>query len=136
MTSVDILPDAELITIDYLLAQPSMTATVGSRVATSSPSNPVYPYLVVERIGGVPLIAARLDNARLQVSAWGATRKSAHDTAQLARSLLHRMRNYQHPAGVVAGVEDDLGLAWLPDTARTPATPRFVFAVRVGARVP
>lgn len=133
MTSVDILPDAELVAIDWLRGQVEVVALADDRVSNTSPSAGVGggAYLTVERIGGVPAVRRRLDRARLQVGAWASSRAEASTLARTARAALHRMEGHTGAGATVGAVRDDLGLAWLPDTVRTPPTPRYVFSVTV-----
>lgn len=136
MTTVDVLPDAELVAIDYLLAQPEIATLVGARISNTSPSSPTYPYLTVERVGGRRQIRVRLDNARLQVGAWGATRTEASLLARTAEAALIRMKGYVHDTGVVGLVDSEMGPSWMPDTVRLPPTPRFIFTVAARLHVP
>lgn len=136
--SVDVFPDATLVTRAWLLTQSDLAALVGTRIWTKSPKTPVFPYLTLQRIGGVPPVPARIDGVHLQVAAWGAESEdeAASLVARTARAALHRMRNYRHATAVVTGVADTLGLSWQPDTVRTPPTPRFIFGVVVYAHIP
>ncbi len=133
MTEVDVLPNVPKLAVDWLLAQTALTSLVGTRIRTRLPSDPGANHVVIQRIGGIPAVSQRLDSARLQVGCWAETEGTASRVARVARASLHAMRGFTTDDAVVAGVEDDLGLSWLPDTTREPATPRFVFGVVVHA---
>lgn len=135
MTTVDVLPDVPKLARDWLLTQSDLTSLVGQRISTRSPSTVVYPYVTLQRIGGIPSVSCRLDSARIQVDCWGDTEGSASRVARVTRAVLHLMRGYTAFGGVCTGVEDVSGLAWIPDTQRTPPTPRFVFSVLIHAHV-
>lgn len=134
MTTVDVLPDVPRLARTWLLSQSTLTSLVGQRVSTRSPAEVVYPYVTLQRIGGVPSVRQRLDSARIQVDCWADTQGTASRVARVTRALLHGMAGFGASAAVCTGVDDDLGLQWLPDTARTPATPRFIFGVIIHAR--
>ena len=124
---VDVLPNVPKLAVDWLLTQVTLTSLVGQRVSTRSPASVVYPYVTLQRIGGIPAVPQRLDSARLQVDCWADTEGSASRVARVCRAALHAMEGYTTADAIVTGIEDDLGLSWLPDTTRTPPTPRFIF---------
>lgn len=123
-----LLPDAELLVVQALRATAEVAALVGTRVYTALPPDPTYPVVRVTRIGGIPAIRQHLDVARIQVDAWGTTKKQAFTVATTVQAALHAMVG-PHAGGVVTAVEDDLGLTWSPD----PETDRdrYVFGVAV-----
>lgn len=133
MTAVDVLPDVPKLTRAWLLTQTALTSLVSTRISTRSPSTIVYPYVTLQRIGGIPTVSQRLDSARLQVDCWADTEGTASRVARVCRAALHAMEGYTTADAAVVGIEDDLGLSWLPDTTRTPPTPRFVFGVVIHA---
>lgn len=129
MSTVDVLPDAPKLAREWLLTQTDLTSLVGTRISTRSPATTIYPYLTLQRIGGVPVVAERLDVARIQVDCWAETEGTASRVARVARAALHRMEGYTNAEAACTAVEDDLGLSWQPDTTRTPPTPRFLFGL-------
>lgn len=131
-TTVDLLPDVPKLARAWLLAQTDLTSLVGTRITTRSKGE--FPEVVLQRIGGIPSIRRRLDSARIQVDCYGNTEGEASRTARVARTALHLMEGYASDLAVCTGVEDDLGLAWIPDTTREPPTPRFLFGVVIHAR--
>ena len=133
MTLVDVLPDVPRLTRAWLLTQTDLTSLVGQRISTRSPGTIVYPYVTLQRIGGVPSVRQRLDVARIQVDCWAETEGTASRVARVARACLHLMEGYTTADAVVTGVDDDLGLSWLPDTTRHDPIPRFIFGVAISA---
>jgi hypothetical protein len=131
MTTVDLLPDVQKLVRTYLLTLTDITSLVGTRVTTRSRGE--FPELVLQRIGGIPSVRQRLDSARIQVDSYGNTEGEASRLARVARTALHLMPGYVSDVAVCTGVDDDLGLAWIPDTTRKPETPRFIFGVVIHA---
>lgn len=123
-----LLVDAELLAVNYLRATAEVAAIAGSRIYTEIPPTPTYPLVRVTRIGGVPTIRQHLDVARLQIDVWGQTKFQARTLAATVQAAMWAAVG-SHAEGVVANVEDDLGLSWSPD----PDTdqPRYVFGVAV-----
>lgn len=130
---VDVLPNVPKLAVDWLLTQVTLTSLVGTRIRTRLPAAPGANHVVIQRIGGIPTASQRLDSARLQVDCWADTEGSASRIARVCRAALHAMEGYTTADAVVTGVVDDLGLMWLPDTTRTPPTPRFIFGVVIHA---
>lgn len=134
-----VLPDAVTLTRKYLLTVTELTDLIDERISTRSASTPVYPYLTLQRIGGTSVVAERLDSARIQFDAWGATESDASvviRTARAALFALNRVGGYVAAAGVLTGVNDIAGPQWLPDTTRDPHVPRFTSTLDIGARTP
>lgn len=105
----------------------------GGRVYSSIPNNPTWPIVTYSRLGGIPPIERKLDRARIQIESWGNNRAEARDGAEAARKAIHQAEGTAVPsfAGFITGVEDELGLIFLPDppTGRD----RYIFAVAVYA---
>ena len=123
-------PDSEAIASAQLRDQD----VCGGRVYSSHPKkDPVYPLAVVRRLGGVPAVRRRLDAARIQVDVYGNNKSEARAAAEAARLALHRAEGttFAEFEGHVTGVEDELGLTFLPDpdTARD----RYTFSVALFA---
>lgn len=133
MTLVDVLPDIPKLARAWLMTQTDLTSLVGQRISTRSPATIAYPYVTLQRIGGVPSVCQRVDVARIQADCWAETEGTASRVARVARACLHLMEGYTTSDAAVTAVEDDLGLLWLPDTERTPPTPRFTFGVAISA---
>lgn len=118
------MPDLEAVCGAAIRAQ-------GYRTFSSVPAKPVYPLLVVQRLGGVPVERHRLDMARIQVDAWGDNKAQARDAAEAARRAILELEGTKSQtfSAVITGCDDELGLMWLPDpdTGRD----RYIFAVLV-----
>lgn len=108
----------------------------GARAYSSVPASPIYPLAVVERSGGTPAVRQYLDAARIDVSVYGENKGQAHDLAQSHRATIHSAEGSVVTTDIenvwISGVEDVLGLTYLPDpdTGRD----RYLFSVRVYAR--
>jgi hypothetical protein len=126
-----VLPSAVLVCRDWLLSVDEVTNLVDTRVSTHSPKAVTYPYVLLQRIGGMPIEARWFDSARIQVGCWGETEVVADELARTTFAALIAMRDYRHETAEVADVVSVLGIAWNPDTTRTPPTPRFTFDVSV-----
>lgn len=127
-------PDSEALVATWLR---TAGGGIPARVYSSIPNTPVWPLIVVKRIGGVPVERHWVDRARLQIDVYGGTAKSeAADVAALARTRIMTMegRVFTVAGGDAADAEvkaviDDLGLSWQPDPDYTPARPRYIFGV-------
>ena len=144
--NVAVLPDVERLAQVFLRNHPALRELGEEEFFTGierrinvgeHPSDPKYPLVVLQRIGGIPVRRGWLDRARLQVEAWGAEKGDRYKIRRLAaicRAALDEMPASPHELGVVTAVEDDLGLTPSPD----PKTgrPRFLFGVRVYVHPP
>lgn len=129
-------PDIEA-AVAYWLRLANLSG-IGDRVYTEVPADPEFPLITVQRIGGAPAVRQYLDTGNIQIDVWGDdssdAKEQAHDIAQAARRECHNMegREFALPVHLyVTGVEDSLGLTWLPDdfTGRE----RYLFSVTVFA---
>lgn len=107
---------------------------LAQRVYSSIPSkNPSYPLATVKRIGGIPIIRERVDRARIQVDVWGDTKGNAFDVTADVRAVLFDAEGKTYSDSnvtlFIAAVEDDLGIAFLPDP--NTARDRYVFGVAI-----
>ena len=125
-----VFPDSEAVAVVWL-RHADLDATIatdmnGWRAGESR--------ITVTRIGGSPSLAQRIDNPRLDVDVYAASKEVAHDLAQLARARLHELPEGDHTAlgAVVANVADDLGLQYTPDP--DTGTPRYIFTVALAVR--
>lgn len=103
----------EAAVIAVLLADTGVAAVVGTRVTGKRPANPVDPSLVVHRAGG-PLVGDWMDQARIQVDAWGTNQGTAWAAVAAACDALFRYRG-KDEHGVVTGVARTVGPQPLPD---------------------
>lgn len=122
-------PDVEAVVVAALLDDDGVTAAVGQRVYGARPAKATDPMLVVTRLGG-PQTQDWIENARIQVDAWGTTRTDAFAAANAAAAALWRLSG-TFTAGVVSGTARTLGPFRLDD----PVTnrPRYIVEFTVFA---
>lgn len=122
MTDLSTTPNVEAAVIAALLADDRVAAVVGTRVTGRRPANPVDPSLVVHRAGG-PQTADWLDQARIQVDAWGTSQGAAWAAARAACDALFRYRGASEH-GIITGVARSIG----PQPLDDPVTgrPRYI----------
>lgn len=127
MILVSPMPDVEAVAAEILRD----ADVCEGRIYSSIPRAPTFPLAIVARLGGIPAVRRRLDAARIQVSVWGNNKAEARDAADLARIALHEAEGTTSAVyeAYVTGVEDELGLTWLPD--QETARDRYLFAVTV-----
>lgn len=133
---IALLPDAEQLVSGYLRRSPRVTALVGDRVYTAFPAQAGGgPLALVQRVGGEPPFSWPLvvDQARLQVDAWGGNKKQAHTLAATLRAELCNLAGTAQPEGVAAGVSFG-ALQYLPDETYSPPRPRYLFDLAVTTR--
>jgi uncharacterized protein DUF3168 len=124
--------DVEWLLHDYLVAQPELAALVGTRVSTALPQTPVYPLVLITRVGGTLRDQGYLDRPLVFVEAWAAPGKHGDAVAVMAtvRALLRGDRlNGSYPKGKVSGADEIAG----PRYQRDPPTnaERFVLTVQL-----
>lgn len=126
-TAVDLMPDAEA-------AIGTILRDAGIRSYSSIPNKPTYPLVKVARVGGTPITRMRLDAAEIQLDVYADTKSAARALAARARQLIWAAEgttvSISSGNAWVSGVEDSLGLSWLPDPSNVPIN-RYVFSVRV-----
>lgn len=124
-----LFPDSEAVAVLWMRAGTAVTVATDMKGWLAPRSR-----IVITRIGGVPSMAVRIDNPRLDVDVYAASKEAAHDLAQLARVRLHELPTGDHTAlgAVVAHVADDVGLHYIPDP--DTQTPRYVFTLRLAVR--
>lgn len=125
------LPDAVKIVVDEL--DSAGIALIGTRVyGFELPANPTYPAVRVLRIGGTNVIKNWLDGARIQIDVFGGTAEQAWDATAAVRSELWDLDGKNIPGtGMVTGIEELSGPAWLPDPQTERA--RWTFDIRLYA---
>lgn len=134
------LPDAELLLVDFLLEQEEIVDAIPhddhvARVYTVLPSKPTWPLLRVTRVAGAPVVLRPLvlDNAIIQVEAYGGTKKAAHDLIELVRALVAERVDGVHDAGVVTAYGFG-SLSYMPDNSYEPTRARYVADVQLWLR--
>jgi hypothetical protein len=119
--------DAEQLLSAWLAARPEIAAIVEDRVVTVAPNRAVFPMLKVSQIAGTPVYSRPLflDEAYIQIDAYGGPKVLARQLIDLTRQALADDLVGIHPQGVVTSVRFG-DLSYLPDDAYMPAHPRFI----------
>lgn len=126
------LPDIETLVVHHLQADEALRGAGLRQVAgPDPPANPKYPLAHVVRFGGVAPIPFWLDGALVEVNLW-----AAHGTTGLRLLGAKVFVSLQklvgvHAEGIVTGVEEVGGRAFLRDGASQ--RPRFRIGIRVFA---
>jgi hypothetical protein len=125
-------PDAEYMCTYFLRNHVTFSEMVNGSISTELLNPKNLPCVTLVRTGGIPVARMRVDEAQIQVSAWGKDKREAFLVASNARAALHDMQNFQlEDEGVVTGVFDFTGPRWMPDDSHTPPIPRYVFDLRI-----
>lgn len=125
MSPVRLLPDAERLVGDFLRGHTDVVALVGTRVTTALPREPTWPAVTLSRLGGVPSLAGYLDDARLELACYGATKQQAHGLARTVEAAMLTIVGVRALGTVTYVVEEGEGLRWDPDEAFEPDQPRY-----------
>lgn len=129
---VSLLPDAELAVIAYLRGRSEITAILpAARITTALPSVPAWPALLVQRSGGRPVAAERLDAADMVIDAVGTDKAQCSLLARTAAAVLVAAAGTQVPeaGAVIQSAELGQGPMWLPDTQSNPPLARYMVRV-------
>lgn len=134
---VAVMPDVIKLVRSYLMSLTAVTNLVGERIATRAPQDTSSPWVKIERVGGPRSLSApmRLETARVQVSSYAPATadtglsgdEGAMTLARTVQAALIDAAGWSDDEGVIAYVSEPLGPQNLPDTSRTPPTPRVVF---------
>lgn len=125
---------------DWFVADTGIAAALApaapsSRVAFALPANaaPDQSWLIITRVGGPPVYPWWIERALIQVDAWATDRPTAAALEVAAEKSLQRLEGHAIAGAVVTAVEFVAGRTWLPDTIRTPPSPRFMFRAALTA---
>lgn len=144
-----VMPDVILLALSVLNADENVQDALGDlsgRVGTYSPEDASTAWIRLHRIGGVRSLTApmRLVDATIQVDCFAPASvpngpliqgdPGAAALALYAEAALFASAGYSNAAGVIAYVRETQGIQSLPDTSRTPPTPRCLFTVAITAR--
>lgn len=140
-----VFPDVEAVVIGLARSSSAVLAAVtaaggpssGPGVAAciaSQVNGTALPAVTINRIGGVPSLARRLDRAVLDLNVWADTKAHASALARTLAAVLLELHGTAGVSYVIANVEPVLGLRWLPDDTRTPTIPRYVASFAVSVR--
>lgn len=124
--TVQLLPSAPEVLIDFLESQPDLEAIHAGRVGTRL--NKTLPAIRVQRIGGSPQDPWQ-DAPEMQVECWAATEDAA-DT--LVRTVVAVLPEFQH-VDVVGGRSHTYvvssGPFWAPDDPQLSTNSRYIITV-------
>jgi hypothetical protein len=132
-----LLPDSERLVSRYLRGHPAIAELVDERVYTAMPAHRTgETFVLVQRVGGIPPFPRPLvlDQAQLQIDAWGGSKRDAWTIAETIRQALQALPGV-HADGVVTAVDYGL-LQWQPDGTFTPPRPRYLFDAFVYCKPP
>lgn len=126
MNEVITFPDAEALTVQYLL-----TVGTGAHISSDVPDPRPDLLVTVLRAGGTRrnLIS---DSPMLIVQAWASTKGAAHDLCQLVRAHIHAMAGTKVNGVWAYKVTEVGGPAYLPDPDTN--TPRYQITVQLHLR--
>lgn len=133
MTDLYAPVDAEGLAVDYLKSVGAVTDLVTTDgISTRLPRDweAGDRHVRLTRIGGLPTdVVGYLDRARIQVDAFGTDEGDAHALAGQVLVALRRLpaAAYSYAGAVVTAVNQDLGMANVPDPDTDAA--RYLFGV-------
>ena len=133
MPRFEIFPDAEAV-VGAAIRNASISG-LGTRVYSSIPRSPVYPLVLVRRVGGFPAVRQALDRASIQIEAWGDTKATAQRIAQEARVavlLLEGTIVHTPVDAAITGVSDATGMFFSEDDVTD--IDRYIFGMNVWLR--
>lgn len=128
------LPDDELAILQYLRGVTALTVLIpAGSMRTELPNKPAYPFLLVQRAGGVTVDGHSIDEAAIQVDVVGdaGTKAAVKKIANVTRAAILAIANDTVPEGVLVSGHEEVGPSWLPDTVPTPPLPRYTARYRV-----
>jgi hypothetical protein len=119
--------DDELALIQYLRGTVEVTALVpAAQITTELPNEPVWPHVLVQRVGGSALVRLAVDEPVLQVDVLGGTKFACKQLAQTIEAAILAIANDVVGGGVLSSGWEEVGPQWLPDTVPVPPTSRYV----------
>jgi hypothetical protein len=123
-------PDAEAVTIDYLLTVTALTDLVSDRIGSDKGVDDGVPVVRVTRPSGSTPVPKKLDKPTIQVDVWADTDANAFAVAAIAHAALSDMPELLEDArAVVTDVRTQVGIRQFPDTQTD--RPRYEFEVGV-----
>jgi hypothetical protein len=126
------MPDDELALIQYLRSLSAVTALVpGARITTELGTNPVYPVVLLQRVGGQAAVWQMLDEPAVQVDVVGGTKFECKKLALTVRAAILAIANDVVAEAVLSSAYEEVGPSWLPDTVPVPPLPRYTARYRV-----
>jgi hypothetical protein len=123
-----IVVDTERLLSSWFRSQTEIVDLVEDRVYTEVPNRAVFPFIKLTQIAGSPVFSKPLylDEALIQIDAYGGPKVLARQIIDTARDLLADRFLGDHPgAGVVTCVTFG-DLSYIPDDGYAPPKPRFI----------
>lgn len=132
-----VLPDVEVLVVQFLLDQADVDDICGEQVVTTLPKdNKTFPAVRVAQFDDRLVTTQPLHVVRtsLQIDAWGGPKRLAKKLAETCRAALHASLRGVHDEGVVTGIATS-GMRYLPDpsvpTENGAERPRWLFVATV-----
>jgi hypothetical protein len=126
-----VLPDGVLAIQQYLQGIPEVTALIApGSIVTTLPSAPVYPFVIVQWLGGLGHWPA-MDETAIQIDVIGGTKFACGLLARTVRAAIWAISNDIVPEGILASGHEEVAPGWLPDTISIPPLPRYTARYRV-----
>jgi hypothetical protein len=113
MTTVT-MPDAEQMLTGHLAAQ-LPDAHVCADLPEPADFAGLVPIVQVARIGGLIVARKRLDNPRMDIQVFAATRAAANDLLSQVRGLVEDMPGVARDGGLVTRTGEETGPRLIPD---------------------
>lgn len=127
-----VMPDDELALIEYLRSIPQITALVpAGRITLQLASPPIYPAVLIQRIGGDTAVWPQIDQPAIQVDVVGGTRDQCKKLMLTVRAAILAIANDVVAEGVLSSASEEVGPSWLPDTIPVPPIPRYTARYRI-----
>jgi uncharacterized protein DUF3168 len=128
--------DVEALITTYLRAQTEIVALVADRVYSDMPHERTYPLVLVTRVGGSHIYKNHLEEADVEISAYGGTHKQAYTLAYTCLSTMASGIVGSHQDGVVTKVKG-IAVSYSPEPdSQDPqghARPRVLLSATVTA---
>ncbi|WP_435209556.1 hypothetical protein [Streptomyces sp. bgisy034] len=139
---VVVFPDAELVAVTILRAALAAGTNIGTEWPPNLTEKVTAGVVSVTRGGGAEIQRDVTEDVTLDVDVLAATKKQAHDLAQLVRGHLRAAegRTLSAPGSSVDGTQiyavTGISLIWLPYTpnAETAPIPRYVLVMQMSLR--
>lgn len=134
-------PDAVQLLSEFLRDCEGVVDIVGDKIGTRTPDtvseDSGSQWIRLSRIGGTQTVPSWLDRALIQVDCFSFQGDFfAMTLARIARAYIKdKSAGWTSAEGIITGADEEPGgLQNLPDTSRTPPTPRVTFTVGLSVR--
>lgn len=129
-------PDVVALTKEALLAQPSVTALVSTRIYDRLPGSPTYPLLVVTSVDGSESDEPVIGEDRVQIDVWGRplaelnARTDARTLAATVKSVVRDLRGTWTAGKIVNSAH----LNTVPQPDDTSGRTRYIVDLQINAK--